>query len=84
MLKIVWTRVVRAIDRPVNIQLIRQGTRASDTFFLVRSTDDHVAQSGMESNRVPPGEFGGRRQIAVGAGQVAAALIRVLKVKGRR
>jgi hypothetical protein len=35
----------------------------------------------MESDRVSPAEFGGRRQIAVGAGQLALALIRVLKVK---
>src|SRR5262249_26070407 len=74
---------VRSIDVRMNIQLIRQGARGPDTFFLRRDTEDHTAQTGNEVREAPSRELRRRRQKSVGARQIDMILIRVGKVENR-
>src|SRR5262249_17497234 len=73
--------LARGIDRRASIQLIRQRTRWPDSFFLCRNADDYASLSRVKRSAVGSPELCRRRQKTIGARQLDAIIIRVLKVK---
>src|SRR5262249_57232739 len=78
--------MVRSVDRRVNIQLIWQGTRGLDTFFLRRHAEDHLILFGFERlwEVEDAHELCVRREKTIGVRQADGNVIRVLKVKHGR
>ena len=75
--------MVRSIDRRVNIQLIGQGTRRPDTFFLLRHADDHAIRVGINVGGVFPAssDFGGRKSSVFGRWKLPCPLFGFAKLK---
>ena len=68
----------------MNIHLVGQGARRTDTFFLRGHADDHVIESRHEGSAIYAVEFADRRQISGGARQFDRSVIGVSEVKDRR